>query len=121
MMKWNWVSMLNISMCQSNWTIILLLPFLDPESEGPVKYPPYVCFELFGVFLQKHLEEFSDLIHAVRVSSNLKSEGVRFFEKKSCSWNFGLKSAKYEIFQVFWKIYARNFSAFFAWTYNTKS
>ena len=54
---------------------------LDPRGKGSMKYPPSILpfVSLSGVFLRNRYQDFSDFLHEGRVSSNLKSEGDRFF------------------------------------------
>ena len=76
---------------------VIDLYILDSWSEGPMKYSPVICLfaYLSRVFLQKHLLEFSDFLHKVRVSSSLnKKLELEFLEKKIFSALFRPKVLK---------------------------
>lgn len=59
----------------------------------------YVFAYLLQVFLKNTLE-FSDFLRKARVSSNLKSDGAWFFEKKRLSGVCWPKGTQNFIFQV---------------------
>ena len=69
---------------------------LDSQSDAPMKYPPTIFqfVDWSGVHMEKCSWKFSDFLHKVTLSSNLKSDNLksdraRFFEKNSLV--FGLK------------------------------
>ena len=76
-----------------------------------------VCFSvcLFAPeFFSKacDMQQFSDFLQEVRVSFNLKSDLVRFFQKKKKKM-FSKKAPRWlrnKVFQVSWKMDAQNFS-----------
>ena len=102
---------------------------MDPESEGPAKYPPYICLfvclsiclflNLFRVFLQKSLEELSDFLHGVRRSFNLKSDSPPFVGNSPLYIGFSLTPLKIGLvttrFRVQYNQYIWNFSYFVYW------
>ena len=87
---------------------------MDSRSEGPLKYPPYVCpFVLLSVCifvwsLSPRLLKFSNFWCKIKVSSNLRSDRAQFFEKidplKSPKW------AQNKVVQDLWKTNTWNFS-----------
>ena len=79
---------------------------LDPQSEGPMKYPKSVC--LFAQIFREKAGHRNFLIICMKVVSfNLKSGSARYFEKKISPGIFGQKRSKMgrkyawnEVFQV---------------------
>ena len=60
--------------------------FLDAQSKGPMKYyfvrlVVWSFLHLFTVFLWKHTLKYSDFLHEVRMSSNLKGGRAWLFKK----------------------------------------
>ena len=96
------------------------LCFLDPPTKGPMKDPPYICLFIFSTrTLLWNCSQyfFCYFLHEGRLSSNLKRNRARFFEKEYAGAFFSAKRGynwpKRMFFKFYEKLTVRIFLFFF--------